>query len=475
MARNADRHDHSRQHLTDVHTRRVSASAGDDYVAFAWDYPGSTLLEVRILRSEQHCARSAADGEAQGQHEVYHDVTGSFRDTGLLPDRAYYYAVFARHPGEEWVLWQQYERPSVADQRSGWREFLRILAPGDRARIVRVAAAVLCVAAAAALPGRAAAADSGTAPTGGKAAAAATQALGIAKADPTVAAALAGSSWTVSTTLWGGSAEQPDGAGLVFRWPASSARSVDAVWPLLASVENGVPVPPYDSVEQRLRLQKVSAVQVDVLLQGTPSVLQIMPRDAATQYTVQEETWPPFSWLPWFTRRPWVVAPLFLIVGLIVAARAWLRSRAWNRRLPSMTRHDRQFIGRLSVIVFLLAGLFWQVFVAWYAAHAPTLEASGLNAGELVALPSLLIPPGLFVAGLVLELSSGSHRVAWGLLALLALAASAYNLATAVTGPTTNLNLSYYLLLGVLCLLAIPRAFSAGKMGWSRSTPPHEA
>ena len=47
-------------------------------------------------------------------------------------------------------------------------------------------------------------------------------------------------------------------------------------------------------------------------------------------------------------------------------------------------------------------------------------------------------------------------------------AASAYFLASAMTGATTNLNLTYYILLAVLALIAIPRAFSAGKMGWSR-------
>ena len=32
-------------------------------------------------------------------------------------------------------------------------------------------------------------------------------------------------------------------------------------------------------------------------------------------------------------------------LAILLMVRAWLRSRAWNRRLPSMTRHDRQFIG----------------------------------------------------------------------------------------------------------------------------------
>jgi len=136
-----------------------------------------------------------------------------------------------------------------------------------------------------------------------------------------------------------------------------------------------------------------------------------------------------------------------------------------------MTRHDRQFISRVAVLVFLLAGFAWQFYEGWYAATGPTV-GSGNAAGSLAALPLLLIPPGLFVAGLILELSAAPRRGSWALLALLSAAASAYFLAAAVTGATTNLNLSYYILLAVLALIAIPRAFSAGKMGWSRSAAP---
>ena len=72
----------------------------------------------------------------------------------------------------------------------------------------------------------------------------------------------------------------------------------------------------------------------------------------------------------------------------------------------------------------------------------------GLGAGDLAALPLLLFPPALFLAALILELTRASHRVAWALVAVLAGAASLYNLATAMTGTATNLNLSYYILLG---------------------------
>ena len=152
--------------------------------------------------------------------------------------------------------------------------------------------------------------------------------------------------------------------------------------------------------------------------------------------------------------------------------RAWLRSRAWNRRLPSMTRHDRQFIGRLAVLLFLGAGFAWQFYEGWYAATGPSVDSAATSASSLASLPLLLIPPGLFVAGLILELGAGPHRGSWALLALLGGAASAYELASAMTGATTNLNLSYFILLAVLCLISIPRAFSAGKMGWSRSAAP---
>ena len=97
--------------------------------------------------------------------------------------------------------------------------------------------------------------------------------------------------------------------------------------------------------------------------------------------------------------------------------RAWLRSRAWNRRLPSMTRHDRQFIARVAVLLFLLAGFAWQFYEGWYRGDGPSLGSS--SAGSLASLPLLLIPPGLFVAGLILELSAAPRRGSWALLAVL--------------------------------------------------------
>ena len=270
-------------------------------------------------------------------------------------------------------------------------------------------------------------------------------------------------------TPWGGTEGQPAGYRLQYRWPAASATTVDQEWPLLRS-DAATPVPPYDSADYRIRASDVTGLQVDVLLDGS-RVIQVLPVDGETEYVLEEQTWAPFSWVPWFTSRPWVAAPVFIGLAILLMVRAWLRSRAWNRRLPSMTRHDRQFIFRVAVLLFLLAGFAWQFYEGWYAATGPSVDSGASAAGSLASLPLLLIPPGLFVAGLILELSSAPRRGSWGLLAVLSGAASAYFLASALTGATTNLNLSYYILLAVLALIGIPRAFSAGKMGWSRNAP----
>jgi hypothetical protein len=302
---------------------------------------------------------------------------------------------------------------------------------------------------------------------GGKQAAqsGAAAAAAVAEADPSVAAVLAGTGATLAqSTPFGGVQGQPAGYSLQYSWPAARARDVREVWPLLRH-EGSLPEPPYATAEYRVGATDVSALQVDVLLDGD-RVIQVMPVAGETDFVLQEQTWAPLSWFPWFTANPWVLAPVFVALVVVLMVRAWLRSRAWNRRLPSMTRHDRQFIGRVAVLLFLAAGFVWQIYEGWYAVTGPTVGAAPV--ATLTALPLLLIPPALFLAGLVLELSSAPHRGSWALLAVLTGAATAYELAAAMTGAATNLNLTYYVLLGVLCLIAIPRAFSAGKMGWSR-------
>jgi hypothetical protein len=291
-----------------------------------------------------------------------------------------------------------------------------------------------------------------------------------AEADSSIAAVLAGKDAAVEAGAWGGTQGEPTGTTLVYRWAAAQAAQIDEEWPLLRSGD-GTPEAPYDSSMYRIRASDVTALRVDVLADGA-RILQVMPVDGETRFTLEEQTWPPFSWFPWLTASPWVLAPVFLGLAVLLMGRAWRRSRAWNRRLPSMTRHDRQFIARLAVLVFLLAGFAWQFYEGWYAATGPSVGSSSTAAGSLATLPLLLIPPGLFVAGLILELSSAPRRGSWGLLAVLCGAASAYFLASAMTSAATNLNLSYYILLAVLALISIPRAFSAGKMGWSRNAAP---
>jgi hypothetical protein len=105
---------HADEVITDVHRRRVVARAHGSSFTIAWDYPGRTLLEVRILRSLEGPAESADAGLGLAQEPVYEGVTGSFRDTDLLPNQAYYYTVFARHPGGEWVRWGDHEVPATA-------------------------------------------------------------------------------------------------------------------------------------------------------------------------------------------------------------------------------------------------------------------------------------------------------------------------------------------------------------------------
>jgi hypothetical protein len=134
--------DLSKRVETDVSVFRLRlAPIADGTVVFGWDYPGSTLLRVRILRAD-----SAADGAAAGVPDaaaanaakpdaaaasaaapesqpgaarpepepdangpwrlVYDSDTGSFRDRDLQSGRAYRYAVFARNGDGPWTLWR---------------------------------------------------------------------------------------------------------------------------------------------------------------------------------------------------------------------------------------------------------------------------------------------------------------------------------------------------------------------------------
>ncbi len=125
--------DRTKRVETSVHVYRLRLAplpAGG--VVFAWDYPGSTLLRVRILRApvrrdcvgESDAARddsteADADSEVPGAAApdpepgpltmwqiVYDGDTGSFRDWALPAPSAWRYAVFARDGDGPWTLWR---------------------------------------------------------------------------------------------------------------------------------------------------------------------------------------------------------------------------------------------------------------------------------------------------------------------------------------------------------------------------------
>lgn len=339
------------------------------------------------------------------------------------------------------------------------------LAEGCRARRRQHAAVAVWALLAVLVAGAWAAATAGAAPVD--------EAAAIAEADPRVATVIAGAAATKKTAAWGDNAGRPAGATIVYTWTPQRARSVTARWPLLRTGATGVPTAPYVPVEHRLRLDRLTRVRVDVLLEQR-RVIQILPMAGDdSEFKLLEETWAPFSWVGWFTARPWILAPVFIAFGVVIVGRAWRRSRAWSRRTPAMTRHDRQFIARLAVILFMAAGLLTQVYAGYAATQTPSVDfGPTFTANDLAALPMLLFPPGLFLAALILEFSTGVHRVAWGLVAVLAAAGSAYNLVSATFGTAGNLNITYYILLALLALLTAPRAFSAGRTGWSRHGMP---
>ena len=113
---------------TDVNVYRLRLAAlAEGVVVFAWDYPGSTLLRVRIVRQALAAAQAtdASPAEAAGVASaaapaapdpepspdgswrvVYDGDTGSFRDRDARPGDTSRYAVFARDGDGPWVLWR---------------------------------------------------------------------------------------------------------------------------------------------------------------------------------------------------------------------------------------------------------------------------------------------------------------------------------------------------------------------------------
>ena len=103
--------DRSKRVETSVHVYRLRLTPlAGGMVVFAWDYPGSTLLRVRILRASTEAGDGGAPdpepGSAGPWRVVYDADTGSFRDGGLAAGSAWRYAVFARDGDGPWTLWR---------------------------------------------------------------------------------------------------------------------------------------------------------------------------------------------------------------------------------------------------------------------------------------------------------------------------------------------------------------------------------
>jgi len=455
-------HDHALETETDVAVRRLSTSAGDGCVTLGWDYPGKTLLEVRILRSTESAAADPDDGAGAGQMVVYHGVTGSFRDEGLENGRLYHYSVFARRPGDAWVRWDDLELTPAAGR--AWS------AAAGLGALFLVLLTVLVVACAGALPARA---EDGGQEGDAEAAAGAAQAAAwdIALHDPLVLGVLDGrqpESTAADVVPWSGEG-RPGGATVYLLWPAGPAGEVDAELPVVRRREpDEPPVAPLEVVERRVRASGVTGLRVLVDL-DRERVLEVYPWDEHADFTLHEDTSAPFSWVPWFTSHAWVLLPVFGALALALGVRAYLQSRAWRRRMPSMSRHDRQFVTRILLAALMGLAVVVMALAVWRALQVPLLDPDRLVGGGLSTWPLVLFPPLLYVAAVGLELTGHAHRVAWGLVAVIAGASCVYVLVAMREAAVTNVMLLYFILLGCLALVAIPRAFAPGKVGWSRS------
>jgi hypothetical protein len=483
--RDGTHHDHSLETETDVAVRRLFASAGDRCVTIGWDYPGRTLLEVRILRSG---GRAAAGPDDTGPARVYEDVSGSFRDDGLENGRAYVYSVFARHPGGEWLRWDDLkltpasarDSDPISDAR-GEKGRATTSASGLFALVV--GALLLMAAVAVALGAVPALAEDGTEGDGqevdGKRVATAAQVFSwkAALADPVVVSLLEGrqpTSSALDVDLWSPSSDVA-GATVYLLWPDGPGVDIDAELPVARRRDPEQPPPaPFEIVMHRVRASDVTGLRVLVDLADN-SVLEVYPWDEHADYALHEDTTAPFSWVPWVTANAWVLVPVFAAAALYLGIRSWLRSRAWRRRLPSMSRHDRQFMGRIVVALLMMAAVVVMAVAVWRAVTVPILDPDRLVGGDLATWPLVLFPPFLYLAAIGLEVTGAPHRVAWSMVAVISGVSFVYSLVAMQQATVTNVTLLYYVLLGCLALVAIPRAFSPGKLGWSRNQGRGEA
>jgi hypothetical protein len=225
-------------------------------------------------------------------------------------------------------------------------------------------------------------------------------------------------------------------------------------------------------VQRRLRGTGVRglAVQVDLT---DKRVVEIYPRDVpGTAYTMREETSPPYSWLPWFTRRPWVPAPVLAIVIIGLLVRARLLSRAWRRRAPSDGGRDRALLARAGLVTFMSLAVLWLLYSLWYALAHPLLSERTSSPTSLYEVPILVVPAALFVGALILEFSRWQHRNAWMGVFFIAVLGSAFALAVMMRSETTNVLLDAYLLMGLLAVISVTPGFRSERMRWARDWQP---
>ena len=102
--------DRSKRVETNVNVFRLRlAAVAEGGVVFGWDYPGSTLLRVRIARTAGGAAAVAPTpepGPTEQWQVIYDGDTGSFRDRDVSAGSTWRYAVFARDGVGPWVLWR---------------------------------------------------------------------------------------------------------------------------------------------------------------------------------------------------------------------------------------------------------------------------------------------------------------------------------------------------------------------------------
>jgi hypothetical protein len=112
---------HAEQHITDPGVFRLSVSTGEGYVVFGWDYPGATLLEIRIVRSTEGFAKDRDDpARPVGQRIVFQGIGASFRDTDVELGTTYFYTVYARRRDDlEWTRWSRHRVVAGRPYRPG--------------------------------------------------------------------------------------------------------------------------------------------------------------------------------------------------------------------------------------------------------------------------------------------------------------------------------------------------------------------